>query len=274
SPDWDPSWGTSSPRTDLLTLSHLIGAWDLDLRSPVDVPTHFPHNPRLRGSVIDLVWSPRDHPRDSVQVRAAARGLSDHALLYVTVPTDPISLLGSPAISDDNLEDFLTALAQTLVDFFNSTPLPDSGHDIELYTHALYDAISATWDDHAQPRDLCARSKPWWNNVTKAAQRHLSTTLKRTTPPLQTARARRRAFLQHRDAPSNTALPKIAQLQRLEARRSYFKAIRNAKRAFFEQRIHDVATNNARVWDLTAWYKPRRSDTADIVDSLGNPILT
>ncbi|EJF64170.1 hypothetical protein DICSQDRAFT_37165, partial [Dichomitus squalens LYAD-421 SS1] len=51
-------------------------------------------------------------------------------------------------------------------------------------------------------------------------------------------------------------------------------AIRDAKRAFFEQRIHDVATNNARVWDLTAWYKPRRSDTADIVDSLGNPILT
>ncbi|EJF55356.1 hypothetical protein DICSQDRAFT_74401, partial [Dichomitus squalens LYAD-421 SS1] len=239
SPDWDPSWGTSSPRTDLLTLSHLTGAWDLDLRSPVDVPTHFPHNPRLRGSVIDLVWSPRDHPRDSVQVRAAARGLSDHALLYVTLPTDPISLLGPPAISDDNLEDFLTDLAQTLVGFFNSTPRPDSGPDVELYTQALYDSISSTWESHAQPRNLCVRSKPWWNN--------------------------------HRDTPSNTALPKISQLQRLEARRSYFKAIRNAKRAFFEQRIHDVATNNARVWDLTAWYKPRRSDTADIVDSLGNP---
>ncbi|TBU57956.1 Endonuclease/exonuclease/phosphatase [Dichomitus squalens] len=242
SPDWDPSWGTSSPRTDLLTLSHLTGAWDLDLRSPVDVPTHFPHNPRLQGSVIDLVWSPRDHPRDSVQVRAAARGLSDHALLYVTLPTDPISLLGPPAISDDDLEDFLTDLAQTLVGFFNSTPRPDSGPDVELYTQALYDSISSTWESHAQPRNLCVRSKPWWNN--------------------------------HRDTPSNTALPKISQLQRLEARRSYFKAIRDAKRAFFEQRIHNVATNNAQVWDLTAWYKPRRSDTADIVDSLGNPILT
>ncbi|KAI0688237.1 hypothetical protein BC835DRAFT_1229842, partial [Cytidiella melzeri] len=55
------------------------------------------------------------------------------------------------------------------------------------------------------------------------------------------------------------------------ATRSMKGAVRRAKRSFFDQAI--AKTNNARIWDLVEWTKPRKmTTTTGLVDSEGKPL--
>ncbi|PIL30328.1 hypothetical protein GSI_07512 [Ganoderma sinense ZZ0214-1] len=88
---WDTVYPTTSTATQLAKADALHGALGHNLISPPDVVTHIPDNTSLHGTVIDLVWADADI-HTTMQVRAAARGFSDHALLDVELETPPWSL--------------------------------------------------------------------------------------------------------------------------------------------------------------------------------------
>jgi hypothetical protein len=66
-----------------MAVAHALG---LDLSSPeVDVPTHYPFNPELRPTVIDLVFLPTESILfDTHAILPDHRGPSDHAPLVFT----------------------------------------------------------------------------------------------------------------------------------------------------------------------------------------------
>ncbi|RDX39618.1 hypothetical protein OH76DRAFT_1424196 [Lentinus brumalis] len=75
--------------------------------SPPGVPTHFPHNPRLQATVIDLAWVPSDQNPDLYETRVTPeeRGTSNHTILHVYIPTGARSYAGAPSIAAKSEEE-------------------------------------------------------------------------------------------------------------------------------------------------------------------------
>ena len=98
---------------------------------------------------------------------------------------------------------------------------------------AISEAFAVAWSAHAVESRLCKRSKGWWTTG--------------CTDALELYRAMRgRGDWQ-----------------------DYRRVMRGAKRAYFEEKIHEIASTNRRPWDLTAWVRSRNLPTFEAISYRG-----
>ena len=269
--EWDPSFGTHSPLSTLTKLYFILGFWGLKLLSPPDVPTHFPHNTRLRGSVIDLVWVPEHNSSDRyiIDIDVFGRAGSDHALISTLIPVPNFSFLGAPRVSNDSLPEFLEALGTNLSPLFTANTVFSDPAEVTSHVTSIYETITDTWTEYARPHKYSPRSKPWWNQELSESKKNLSRLLADSTPPWQRKNVRRRLpphiryspeYMNHfpntRRDDERRAYERAARL-RHKAHTDFYSLLKRTKNQFFEARIHEISVKSKRVWDLMPWIRTR-----------------
>jgi hypothetical protein len=95
----------------------------------------------------------------------------------------------------------------------------DSTAEIDEVVKAISDVFAMAWSAHAKEKCLSKNSKGWWTDT--------------CSHDLATFHASRTD----------------------EDWRQYHRTMRAAKRKFFDDRIHEVASSDQRPWDLTSWVK-------------------
>ncbi|PIL34385.1 hypothetical protein GSI_03160 [Ganoderma sinense ZZ0214-1] len=215
-----------------------------------------------------------------MQVRAAARGFSDHALLDVELETPPWCFLGEPTIGKGSEEEdlLLAELTQTLPTLLPSEAYPpDNWLDIHSIPsdaattttsiQLLYQAYQTAWTTHAEPKRFCSKSASWWSSDLTDKSKALRTATRKATPPWQRKDARRKYSRRQRHHPDflqqhPTWSPTPSTRSRTEKRAELRQAIRRARNKHMETRIREISEEVGRVWDLGKWTHPRRSSMA------------
>ena len=234
--DWDPKGPANCVHADRLVAA--AEAFGLTLSFPVlEGPTHFPYNQALTPTVIDLMFVPAEASLCvEHEILAEARGTSDHAPLTIALPGPdsevPVTRWAIKVGSDEE-----AAYRGAVLDSLE--PLLEwqgqTPGEIDVVVQAIASAFSRAWDSHAKEKRRGKHSNGWF---TQACADSLA------------------AF---RDT-------------RLEQDwRDYRRIMREAKREFFEKRIHEVATTNQRTWDLMAWARKRNLPTHEAISFRGVP---
>ncbi|PPQ90926.1 hypothetical protein CVT25_007820, partial [Psilocybe cyanescens] len=91
---------------------------------------------------------------------------------------------------------------------------------IDAVAQAIADSFCSAWETCSREVTITRRSKPWWTDECSVA--------------LQ-------AYREH---------------GLLEDWKLYRKAVKNAKRVFFDSRITEISITNKRTWDLMSWGQP------------------
>ncbi|PPR06539.1 hypothetical protein CVT26_000511, partial [Gymnopilus dilepis] len=120
-------WDGNVPhhRTTPISLLHAAASLGLDLALPFNPgPTHYPHDERLRPSVIDLIFV---HPQAA---------LSSNFLSDIT----------------DSIKDINVAMLE-----------PNTPDQVDALAKAIASVFRGAWEEHAREVFNTNRSKPWWN---------------------------------------------------------------------------------------------------------------
>ncbi|KAI9057933.1 DNase I-like protein, partial [Trametes sanguinea] len=170
---WDPDYPPDS-RTRVGELLDLHAQLGLRLLSPPGVHTHFPHRSNFRATVIDLVWVPNDRDPGLYDIRVAPeeRGLSDHALIHVRIPTGEWSYRGAPSIApkSEAEQHFIAAILASVRAYVPQEPRMDTSDELQAVVNQLFDCIFDAWNRNATPTTICNRSRLWWDESCSRAR--------------------------------------------------------------------------------------------------------
>ena len=129
-------------------------------------PTHFPYNPLLKPTVINLVYVPEEL---SLRVRhhicPDIRGSSDHAPLLSELPTPDFEVMKYKCYLKPNTPEYtswMKDVSETLAALGDALP-PGTPGEIDDVVQAMLTAFSKAWDSHADFVDITCNSKKWWN---------------------------------------------------------------------------------------------------------------
>jgi len=107
--------------------------------------------------------------------------------------------------------------------------------DIDRVAQALADIFSSAWDKHSHKACITKRSQPWWDDECT------------------------RSLGQYK-------LEKSHQNWLL-----FWRAVKAAKRKFFDLRIDEIAGSNKRPWDLMEWVKQHKLPAWKAIQYNGQP---
>ncbi|KAF8955880.1 hypothetical protein BDZ97DRAFT_1672757, partial [Flammula alnicola] len=233
--DWDP--GHSGREGCALSLQQSAAILGLELAAFGNPgPTHIPRDPTKRKTVIDLAFVP---PNQVVRFSPEGRGspILHHAPIPISITLDiSPAPLGAVRMSlpTDDVPAFINSISSGLRAIDPTAPL-NTEEQIEAAAQAVALVFSSAWDSHAKESFVTRRSKPWWTQECSDA--------------LGTFRRSR--------------LP--------EDWKSFRKVIRDVKREFFDQRIHEIASANKRPWDLMNWVQQRKLPPCEALHYRGEP---
>ncbi|KAH9900043.1 Endonuclease/exonuclease/phosphatase, partial [Cubamyces lactineus] len=225
---WDPTYPADSQARvgEVLDLHATLG---MRLLSPPGVQTHFPHREGLRSTVIDLVWVPndRDEALYRISVKPEERGLSDHAVIHVRIPTGEWSFQGAPTIAPESEAEasFIAAISASVLASFPELPHLNTAEELQEATDRLFNCITDAWNRNASPRTICNKSRLWWDGSCSEARDNLL----RARARLAVARAQRPDLVQAARAAVHTAYNQLK------------SAIRKRRRQHMDERIRYVA---------------------------------
>ncbi|PPQ93215.1 hypothetical protein CVT25_015211, partial [Psilocybe cyanescens] len=111
----------------------------------------------------------------------------------------------------------------------------DTPDQIDAVAQAIADSFSAAWETCSREVTITRCSKLWWTD-------ECSITLQ--------------AYREH-------GLPEDWKL--------YCKAVKNAKRVFFDSRITEISITNKRTWDLMSWVQQRKLPPCEAIQYQGQP---
>ena len=147
-------WDGNVPhhRTTAISLLDSAASLGLDLALPLDPgPTHYPHDRRLRPSVIDLVFVHPDAALPSnVRRLTDLRGPSDHVPLGTSVPVGTASRTALPVkLPDDSVEQFLSDVSEAIKAIDVAMLAPTTPDQVEALAQSIASAFRSAWDTHA-----------------------------------------------------------------------------------------------------------------------------
>jgi len=201
-------------------------------------PTHFPYNPLLEPTVIDLVYIPEELSlRVHHHICPDIRGTSDHTPLLSELPTPDFEFTkykcyikpDTPAYTSW-IKDMSAVLAA-----LGDKPPPGTPVEIDDVVQAMSAIFSKVWDTHADFVDVTRNSKKWWNGSCAKA----------------------------------LAMYQTSRLQEDWAEFHYTTWV--AKCIFFNHRIQDIAVKKARPWDLASWVKQCQLPSYEAISFRGQP---
>jgi Endonuclease-reverse transcriptase len=202
-------------------------------------PTHFSPQQGFGDTIIDLMFV---RVEDSLvlcyDIMAGVQGQSDHVPLTVVLPGPesyvPATCWVISADSDEE-EAYLAGVLSGLEPLLQWRG--DSTAEVDEVVEAISDVFAMAWSAHAKERRLSKNSKGWW---TAACSRDVAT--------FRASRAD-------------------------EDWKQYRHTMRAAKRKFFDDRIHEVASSDQRPWDLTSWVKERNLPSHEAISYQGAPCM-
>ncbi len=113
--------------------------------------------------------------------------------------------------------------------------LPASPGEVDAMAQAVADAFDDAWQQFARPARIVPESKPWWSEACQ------------------------------------TAFDNYSVSREKEDWSAFRRAVREAKRNFFAERIQEVAVTNMRPWDLMEWVKQRKNPPCEAIQRDGEP---
>jgi hypothetical protein len=117
--------------------------------------------------------------------------------------------------------------------------LPSSNtSELDVLTSSLHARIMSAFEDNVKLSNITHHSKPWWNA--------------KCSESLALYRA-------HRSKENWFA---------------FRNTTRGVKRAFFDEKIEEIASLNHRPWDLMSWVKARKLPAVDMIRYEGSPCET
>jgi len=201
-------------------------------------PTHFPYNPLLEPTVIDLVYIPEELLlRVNHSIRPDIRGLSDHAPLLTVLPTPDFEVTKYKCYLKPDTPGYtswMKDVSDVLATLGDALP-PGSPEEIDEVVQAMSAVFSKAWDSHADFVDVTRNSKKWWNGFCA------------------------RVLVMYWSS-------------RLQEDWSEFcHTTCEVNRNFFACRIQDIASKKAQPWDLAAWVKQRQLPLYEAISFRGQP---
>jgi len=134
----------------------------------VEGPTHFPYNPLLKPTVIDLVYVPEELSlRVHHSIHPDIRGSSDHAPLLTELPMPGFEVNKFKSYLKPDTPEYsswMKDVSAVLAALGDSLP-PGSLEEIDGVVQAMSTAFSKAWDTHADFVDVTRNSKKWWNGA-------------------------------------------------------------------------------------------------------------
>jgi hypothetical protein len=234
---WDTLFPHDSHYVNLLV--EVASCLGLSLASTPGVPTHFPFNRALNSSTIDLIFSSDNLPSPSVSVLLEERLFSDHtpmmADLPLLLPEQAMCCKTLPKDSDKEA----TFLHDVCEGFKDLKDLPSSNiTELDTLTSSLHARIVSAFDDNAKLSNITHHSKPWWNLECSGS-----------LAVYRTHRSKENWF-------------------------AFRNTTRCVKRAFFNEKIEEIASLNRRPWNLMSWVKARKLPAIDMICYEGSPCET
>ncbi|XP_006456097.1 hypothetical protein AGABI2DRAFT_77234, partial [Agaricus bisporus var. bisporus H97] len=230
SSEWDPACPHHrSPAPALLEHMADIGVY---WQRPVNHgPTHTPHNEDLQGSVIDLIFSPMFGNEEFLPILSHdEQGRSDHVPLIMRVPIREVDIrISRMTIDPDSKEelDFCNEVRTKLGEI--NLDWLDTHEGVEDCAQAIARVFVEGWEHHSAERIITVHSKSWWNTECTEAK----------------------LLLAEERSPENISI--------------FRRACSAAKRAFFDNRINDIAVETKQPWDLMSWAGPRKLPLSEAI---------
>jgi hypothetical protein len=208
----------------------------LSLTSTPGMPTHFPFNKALNSSTIDLMFSLDNFPSPIVSVMPEEHHSSDHTPMMVDLPLmSPKVAIHCKTLPKDSDKE-ASFLYDVCEGFKDLKDLPSFNiSELDSLTSSLHARIVSAFKDNAKLSNITCHSKPWWN----------------------------------KDCSESLAL------YRTHRTKENWFAFRNTtrciKRAFFNEKIEEIATLNRQPWDLMSWVKARKLPAVDTIHHEDSP---
>jgi hypothetical protein len=234
---WDTLFPYDSHYANLLV--EVTSCLGLSLASTLGAQTHFPFNRALNSSMIDLIFSLDNLPSPSVSVLPEEHLSSDHAPMTADLPL----LLPEQAMHHKTLpknsDEEATFLHDVCEGFRDLKDLPSSNiTELDTLTFSLHARIVSAFEDNVKLSNIMCHSKLWWNLECSGS--------------LALYRA-------HRSK---------------ENWSTFRNTTRRVKRAFFNEKIEEIANLNRRPWNLMSWVKARKLPAVDTICYEGSPCET
>jgi hypothetical protein len=225
---WDALFPHNSYYANLLV--EVASCLGLSLASTPGMLTHFPFNKALNSSTIDLMFSSDNFLSPIVSVMPEEQYSSDHTPMMADLPlTSPEQAMHHKTLPKDSDEE-ASFLYNICKGFKDLKDLPSSNiPELNTLTSSLHTCIVSTFEDNAKFFNITHHSKLWWNNDCSES--------------LASYRA-------HRTKENWSA---------------FRNTTRCIKRAFFNEKIKEIATLNHRPWDLMSWVKARKLPAVDTI---------
>ena len=237
--NWDPNFPHHLAHTkDLMTIANSL---NLELSPPINPgPTRYADNPNDSNSVLDLVFLAPNNPEFGCHtLHPDIHKPSDHVPLLINVGINEvnINITVQTIKKDSNKEkDFINDITNSVkgLDTLSIT----SKDDLLRVTHLLAQAYKNAWSKFSRARRITKHSKEWWNqNCTDS-------------------------------------LNAYCLRGSLEEWKAYKVTIREAKRTFFDKKIHEIALSNKRPWDLMNGVRKKALPSIETISHKGQPCNT
>ena len=236
---WDPSFPFHASISDDLIM--IADSFDLALSSPTNPgPTRFSDISGESNSIIDLMFLRHGSEElDNHSILPEWCLSSDHTPLIIDIPileeTIQTSKLAIPPNSKEETEFIKNVISNfSKLDTSNIEDIDE----LDQIVNQLSAIVEQMWFKNAKKSRSFKHSKHWWSESCRNA---LST-------------------------------------YRLERSRENWKSfklvVKNAKRMFFDDKIHEIVNKSQGPWELMNWVKKRKLPAIEVIKHNDHPCLT
>jgi len=216
-------------------------SFDLLLLAPINPgPTRFSDTAGEANSVIDLMFLRCGSTElDRHFILPDYRLSSDHAPLTINIPIGD-EIVQSTKLSvvpgSDQEKDFIKDVISNLQVLDTSNI--DSVENLNLVVNCLGSIIEQMWFKNAKRTKISKHSKQWW---------------------LQSC---------------SLAINKYRASRSRENWKTFKSTVKETKRSFFDNKIHEIANSRCGPWELMNWVKKRRLPVTEAIKFNGSPCLS
>ena len=210
----------------------IADSFDLALSSPINPrPTRFSDMAREADSVIDLMFLRCGSVKlDQHTILPESHLSSDHAPLSIDIPICNEFIQSTKLVitqGSNNEKEFF----KEIISNFSSldTSNINSIEHLNLIVNQIRSIINQTWSKNAKRSKLSKHSKQWWSNSCSLALNNYRTS------------------------------------RSCETWKVFKLTTREAKRAFFDSKIQEIANKSKSPWELMNWVKKRKLPATEAI---------
>jgi len=236
---WDPSFPFHASISDDLIM--IADSFNLSLLSPTNPgPTRFSDIAGESNSVIDLMFLRHGSDElDNHSILPAWRLSSDHAPLIIDIPIFEETIQTSKLAISLNSEQETEFIKDVISNFSKLDTSNIKGIDkLDQIVNQLSVIVEQMWVKNAKKSRYSKHSKQWWSESCRSA--------------LSTYRLERSC----------------------ENWKSFKLVVKNAKRTFFDDKIHEIVNKSRGPWELMNWVKKRKLPVIEAIKHNNCPCLT